>query len=80
MAVQAKVPIVPVVMANYYDLYSAKEKRFNTGTVKCKVLPPISTTDVVEESAEVQKLVDNCRDQMLAALKEITPPRNKKTQ
>lgn len=79
MAVQARVPIVPVVFANYYELYSAKEKRFIPGTIKCRVLPPISTTDILEESAEVQKLADNCRDQMLIALKEITPP-HKKTQ
>ncbi|KAI7888983.1 uncharacterized protein EV154DRAFT_424738 [Mucor mucedo] len=73
MAVQARVPIVPVVLANYYNLYSAKEKRFNPGTVKCRILPPISTKDVLEESSEVQKLADSCREQMLIALKEISP-------
>lgn len=77
MAVQARVPIVPVVLANYYNLYSAKEKRFNPGTVKCRILPPISTKDVLEESSQVQKLVDTCREQMLVALKEISPQTKK---
>lgn len=36
MAVQAGVPIVPVVISNYYDLYSAKEKRFDAGTLRCR--------------------------------------------
>lgn len=99
MAVQAGVPIVPVVISNYYEIYSAKEKRFNAGTLRCRgkklssiliyiyfffihlilifclVLPPISTEGVAEESADIEKLANMCRDQMLATLKEITPPR-----
>jgi lysophosphatidate acyltransferase len=43
------------------------------------VLPPIDTKDVKEESADVEKLANKCRDQMLEALKDITPP-YKKTQ
>ncbi|GAA5804375.1 hypothetical protein HPULCUR_009863 [Helicostylum pulchrum] len=73
MAVQARVPIIPVVFANYYEFYSAKEKRFNPGTIRCKILPPISTQFIKEESSDVQKFADDCREQMLAALKEITP-------
>lgn len=78
MAVQARVPIVPVVIANYTDLYSAKERKFKSGTVRCRVLPPISTENVNESSADVEKLANECRDQMLAALKEITPAKDKK--
>lgn len=36
MAVQAGVPIVPIVIANYSNLYSAKEKRFVPGTLRCR--------------------------------------------
>lgn len=98
MAVQAGVPIVPVVISNYYDLYSAKEKRFDAGNLRCRgniyiymtwsnhpiyspdvfrplVLPPISTESVAEDSADIEKLANECRDQMLATLKEITPAR-----
>ncbi|KAI9484157.1 MAG: hypothetical protein EXX96DRAFT_166943 [Benjaminiella poitrasii] len=80
MAVQAGVPIVPVVIANYSNLYSGKQKRFIRGTIRCRVLPPISTEGVKEESADIEKLANTCRDQMLVALKEITPLENKKSQ
>jgi lysophosphatidate acyltransferase len=93
MAVQARVPIVPIVIGNYYDLYSAKEKRYIPGKLRCKgkesvvffgsgilmlyilVLPPIPTKDIKEDSADIEKLANHCRDQMVAALKEITYPR-----
>ncbi|XP_054834960.1 1-acyl-sn-glycerol-3-phosphate acyltransferase alpha isoform X1 [Eublepharis macularius] len=32
LAVQAQVPIIPVVISSYRDFYSKKEKRFTTGT------------------------------------------------
>lgn len=36
LAVQAGVPIVPVVVANYSDVLYAKEWRFNAGTIPVK--------------------------------------------
>lgn len=36
MAVQAKVPIVPVVIGNYSHLYSAKQKRYDSGAIRCR--------------------------------------------
>lgn len=36
MAVQAGVPVVPIVVANYNTLYDSKTKRFNAGTIKIK--------------------------------------------
>lgn len=36
MAVQARVPVVPIVVANYNTFYDSKTKRFNAGTVKIK--------------------------------------------
>ncbi|CEI99928.1 hypothetical protein RMCBS344292_14003 [Rhizopus microsporus] len=73
MAVQANVPIVPVVIANYSHLYNAKEKRFLSGVVRAKILPPISTDGIKQESADIEKLATECRRQMLEVLKEITP-------
>ncbi|KAI7903601.1 uncharacterized protein BX663DRAFT_507047 [Cokeromyces recurvatus] len=80
MAVQAGVPIIPIVIANYNNLYNNKQKRFISGTVRCRVLPPISTENIKEESADVEKLANKCREQMLVALKEITPLESKKSQ
>lgn len=36
MATQAQVPIIPIVVSNYKDIYSFKEKRFSSGTLKIK--------------------------------------------
>lgn len=42
------------------------------------VLPPISTKDISESSESIQDLTDSVRHQMLDALKEISPPDEKK--
>lgn len=36
MATQAKVPIIPIVIQNYKDIYNAKQKHFGYGDVKIK--------------------------------------------
>lgn len=36
MAVQARVPVIPVVIANYNNIYSTKSKRFVPGNVNIK--------------------------------------------
>lgn len=73
-AVQAKVPIVPVVIANYKHIYDTKKKHFTHGTVNIKVLPPIPTKDVPEDSESIAKLIADVRGQMLNTLKEISVP------
>ncbi|KAI9497706.1 hypothetical protein BDB00DRAFT_803699 [Zychaea mexicana] len=75
MAVQAKVPIVPVVMEKYDYLYDSKAKRFNPGTVRIKILPPVPTDDVSEDSEAVEKLSASIREDMLKTLKELAAAR-----
>lgn len=36
MATQAKAPIIPIVIANYKDIYNAKTKHFTYGDIKIK--------------------------------------------
>lgn len=36
MAVQARVPIVPVIIGNYNHLYDSKKRRFLSGNIKIK--------------------------------------------
>lgn len=43
LAVQAQVPIVPVIFGNYRNIIDAKGKQFNTGEIRTICLPPIST-------------------------------------
>ncbi|KAI9491906.1 hypothetical protein BDB00DRAFT_831130 [Zychaea mexicana] len=74
MAVQARVPVVPIVIANYNHLYDFTVKRFDPGTVKIKVLPPVDTSEIDESSESVDKLASNVREMMLATLKEISIP------
>ncbi|KAI8375040.1 hypothetical protein EDC96DRAFT_572168 [Choanephora cucurbitarum] len=72
MATQAKVPIVPIVIANYKDIYHSQSKRFNSGDIKIKILPQIPTDTITEDSAAISHLTDLVRDQMLHTLKEIS--------
>jgi len=68
LAVQAGIPIVPVVTENYWKLYH--HGFFGTGTLKVRVLPPVSTTDL--GTADVNDLANQLRDQMFATLREIS--------
>lgn len=36
MATQAKVPIIPIVVANYKEIYDPKKKHFGHGTIKIR--------------------------------------------
>jgi lysophosphatidate acyltransferase len=36
MAVQARVPIIPIVIGNYQNVYNSKARHFTTGNVKIK--------------------------------------------
>ncbi|CAD6912197.1 unnamed protein product [Tilletia laevis] len=66
LAIQAQVPVIPVVCENYYRLFDSKS-RFDSGTIRIKVLPPISTKGMAPEDAA--KLSDTVREQMLATLR-----------
>lgn len=91
LAVQAGVPIVPIVTENYWRMY--QKGIFGSGKLKVRgrppsfvyvcdargllirvsistVLPPISTTNLT--AADVPALTIRVRDQMLAALRDIS--------
>ncbi|KAI8641089.1 hypothetical protein BD408DRAFT_389598 [Parasitella parasitica] len=80
MATQAKVPIIPIVIQNYKDIYNAKQKHFGHGNITIKILPPIDTTDIPENSESVEKLTTDVRNQMLATLKEISQDQQDKSE
>ncbi|KAF2124217.1 1-acylglycerol-3-phosphate O-acyltransferase [Dothidotthia symphoricarpi CBS 119687] len=66
LAVQAQVPIVPIVCANYSNVLDAKKRRFNPGVVDVSVLPPIPTKGLT--SADVDRLVEKTRNAMMEEL------------
>ncbi|KAG1445650.1 hypothetical protein G6F56_009839 [Rhizopus delemar] len=71
MAAQANVPVIPIVVQNYNHIYDKKSKRFGHGDVKIRVLPPISTEDVQENSESIEKLSNHVRSEMLQALRDM---------
>lgn len=70
LAVQAQVPIVPVVVANYSHVLWIKGLVFKSGNIPCKVLDPIPTTDLT--SADVDELTCTTREIMLKEIIALT--------
>jgi len=68
LAVQAGLPVTPVVCENYWRLYH--KGVFGTGVIKVRVLPPIHTTSLTV--ADVADLATRTREQMLATLRDIS--------
>ncbi|KAI9927641.1 1-acylglycerol-3-phosphate O-acyltransferase [Aspergillus wentii] len=69
LAVKAGVPIVPVVTENYSHVLSPRALRFDAGTIKIKVLPPIITQGMT--SADVDGLTKSTQESMLKTLLEM---------
>ncbi|KAF1840167.1 1-acylglycerol-3-phosphate O-acyltransferase [Cucurbitaria berberidis CBS 394.84] len=66
LAVQAQVPIVPVVCANYSHVLDVKRKLVRPGVIDVTALPPISTTGLKPE--DVDALLARTRDAMMEEL------------
>lgn len=61
-------PIVPVVCENYHRYFDGKT-RFESGTVRIKVLPPVDTKGL--KADDVTDLTTRVREQMLSALQSM---------
>ncbi|ROT36010.1 1-acyl-sn-glycerol-3-phosphate acyltransferase beta [Sodiomyces alkalinus F11] len=70
LAVQAGVPIVPCVVANYSHVLWVKGLVFNSGRIPVKVLDPIPTTGLT--AADVDALTNTTRELMLKELVALT--------
>jgi len=68
LAVEAGVPLIPIVCQNYYHLFDGKTQ-FKSGTVRLKILPPIPTTGLT--AADVPSLMDHTRSLMVKTLQEL---------
>jgi lysophosphatidate acyltransferase len=66
LAVQAQVPIVPVVCANYSHILNLKEKRFKPGVIDVTILPPIRTKGCTAD--DVNRLAEKAEKAMLEEL------------
>ncbi|KAE9407233.1 1-acyl-sn-glycerol-3-phosphate-acyltransferase [Gymnopus androsaceus JB14] len=76
LAVQSGIPVIPIVTENYWKIY--RQGFFGTGVVKIRVLPPIPTEGLSVN--DVPELTTRVRDQMLDALRDISPKVDSKTQ
>ncbi|KAK4561412.1 1-acylglycerol-3-phosphate O-acyltransferase [Recurvomyces mirabilis] len=70
LAVQAQVPIIPVVVANYSNVLNVKRKVFNQGTIPIKILEPVQTKGKTKE--DVDALLEEVRGKMVVELKKLT--------
>ncbi|XP_020665772.3 1-acyl-sn-glycerol-3-phosphate acyltransferase alpha [Pogona vitticeps] len=70
LAVKAQVPVIPVVISSYQPFFSEKLKRFRTGEVTIRILPPVKTEGL--SPADVPELTDHMRETMLSTFHEIS--------
>ncbi|XP_059956943.1 1-acyl-sn-glycerol-3-phosphate acyltransferase beta [Mesoplodon densirostris] len=62
LAIQAQVPIIPVVYSSFSSFYNYKTKLFTSGTIKVEVMDAIPTTGLT--IADVPELLDTCQQAM----------------
>ncbi|XP_013362155.1 PREDICTED: 1-acyl-sn-glycerol-3-phosphate acyltransferase beta [Chinchilla lanigera] len=70
LAIQAQVPIIPVVYSSFCSFYNLRTKLFTSGTVKVQVLDAVPTLG--HTVADVPKLMDSCHQAMRATFLEIS--------
>ncbi len=69
MAIQAGVPIVPIVSARFDGKFDWKKKLFRAGKHRIAILPPISTAGMTKD--DVDRLSAITRQKMLDALRDF---------
>ncbi|XP_064249444.1 1-acyl-sn-glycerol-3-phosphate acyltransferase beta isoform X5 [Passer domesticus] len=66
LAVQAQVPVIPVVYSSFTTFYNPKTKLFTSGKIKVEVLPPVETKGLTSD--DVTDLSDRCFSTMRETL------------
>lgn len=70
LAVQAQVPIIPIVFSSYSSFYLRKQKQFNSGTIRIKILPKIETKGLTSD--DIPSLIDKSFDLMNSSFLSIS--------
>ncbi|XP_014811964.1 PREDICTED: 1-acyl-sn-glycerol-3-phosphate acyltransferase alpha-like [Calidris pugnax] len=70
LAVQAQVPILPVVISPYRDFFSSKDKKFTSGMCTIQVLPKVETRGLSPK--DVPELTETVRQRMAEVLAEMS--------
>lgn len=69
LAVQAQIPIIPLVVSNTSNIYSMKLFNFNRGEINIRVLDPISTEGLTKD--DVPKLTEEIYEKMNKVVHEL---------
>lgn len=69
-AVQAQVPIVPVIFSSYKPFLNTEKKIFNKGEIIITALPEISTEGLT--ASDVDGLIERTRNMMIETYKETS--------
>lgn len=70
LAKQAAIPVIPLVVSNYSNIFNAKNRVFNRGEIVVEVLEP-RLTQGLETNEDVTIFCNDVRDLMLKRLQEI---------
>lgn len=70
MAIQAQVPILPVVFSSYRSFLNDKLRILNSGEIIIEALPEISTKGLTNE--DIDELMNQTRQLMIDKFTEIT--------
>ena len=70
LAVQAQVPLVPVVVSNYSNVLDVSKRRFAAGAIPVSVLKSIETKGMTKD--DVDSLAERVREMMEKELVRIT--------
>ncbi|KAM4642746.1 LOW QUALITY PROTEIN: 1-acyl-sn-glycerol-3-phosphate acyltransferase alpha [Discoglossus pictus] len=73
LAVQAQVPVIPVIMSSYKDFYCNEGEKFSTGKCTVQILPGVSTKGLTSD--DVPDLADRVRELMLDAFSQMSSER-----
>lgn len=69
LAQQASIPVVPVAVSNYSNIFHSQSRTFNQGEIIIEVLPPMAT-DELKTHEDVSEFSNKVRDNILAKIEE----------
>lgn len=69
MAIQAQVPILPIVFSSYKTFMRKSERYFGRGEIIIEILPEISTKGLT--SKDINELMERTRDLMIKKYEEL---------
>jgi lysophosphatidate acyltransferase len=82
LAKSGEIPIIPIVISTYGEVYNSKKMNFEGGLIRIKGMRICVLIRVVMDSIETNKdmnvndLIERTRDAMSATLKEISSNKN----